>query len=79
MGIVVPLGIGMSLTLIGMKVSSSFIVPILGKLASIPNALMYFSNSYANFFLPPILNLNKNETTTLPRRTIETIDIMESS
>ena len=65
MGNVVTLGIGMSLTLIGMKVSSSFIVPILGNLGSIAMALMYFSNSFANFFVPPILNLFKNERTTM--------------
>lgn len=65
MGNVVTLGVGMSLTLIGMKVSSSFIVPILGSLGSISMALMYFSNSFANFFVPPILNLFKNERRTM--------------
>ena len=62
---VVTLGIGMSLCLIGVKVSSSFIVPILGKLGSVSMALLYFSNSFANFFVPPILNLFKNERSTM--------------
>lgn len=58
---VVTLGIGMSLCLIGIKVSSSFIVPILGNVGSISMALLYFSNSFANFFVPPLLNLFGNE------------------
>ena len=62
---VVTLGIGMSLCLIGVKVSSSFIVPILGNLGSISMALLYFSNSFANFFVPPILNWFKNERNTM--------------
>lgn len=58
---VVTLGIGMSLCLIGIKVSSSFIVPILGNVGSVSMALLYFSNSFANFFVPPLLNLFGNE------------------
>lgn len=58
---VVTLGLGMSLCLIGVKTSSSFIVPILGDLGSISMAVLYFSNSFSNFIVPPILNLFKNE------------------
>lgn len=62
---VVTLGIGMSLCLLGVKVSSSFIVPILGNLGSISMALLYFSNSFSNFFVPPILNWFKSERNTM--------------
>lgn len=62
---VVTLGFGMAFCLIGVKTSSSFIVPILGNLGSISMAVLYFSNSFANFFVPPILNLFKNERQTM--------------
>lgn len=62
---VTTLGLGMSLCLIGVKTSSSFIVPILGNLGSISMSVLYFSNSFANFFVPPILNLFKNERQTM--------------
>ena len=64
-GNVVTLGIGMSLCLLGVKVSSSFIVPILGNLGSICQSALYFANSFANFFVPPILNFFKNERRTM--------------
>lgn len=48
-------------SLIGLKTSQSYTVPLLGNLGSVSLCIAYFGYAFANLFVPSMVSMFKNE------------------
>lgn len=62
---VIIVGAGMSIVLLGVKMMTSFAVPILGTIGSICMSILWFASSFANFLVPSIISLFETEMSVL--------------